>query len=242
MKKAAFLMGGLLIAGACILSVLYGFTLGNFLTGMIGILVISLSVWFHRFPKIVRTMTGILISLILCCFFIIMSMVIIRGARDTVTYQEDCVLVLGSGIRGETVLPTLQGRLDKCLEYHTRNPEAPILVSGGQGSNENISEAEAMRRCLVAKGIPDNLIMTENQSRNTVENFLYSQSLLENRFPDKAYTIACITSDYHIFRAEKTARRYNVHIHTASAGIQWCLRPFAYFREFLSLLKFGLKN
>lgn len=237
-EKLGIIAGSLCILGALIMTIAYGFTVGNFIALLIGGVLIGLALWFRKLPKFLRRMIGTLLILGLCFFVVLMTVVIIRGARDTVNYREDAVIVLGSGIRGETVLPTLQNRLDKCIEYHRVNPSVPIIVSGGQGHNEAISEAEAMKKYLVANGIPTSQIIMEDKSRNTHENFLYSKPILNSYFAGKPYTLACITSDYHIFRSEQIANKQNVRVHTLSAGIPLYLRPSAYTREFLSILKF----
>ena len=54
-------------------------------------------------------------------------------------------------------------------------PDLKIVVSGGQGEGENITEATAMRNFLVDNGVDSSLIIMEDKSTNTYENFLYSK-------------------------------------------------------------------
>lgn len=124
----------------------------------------------------------------------------IYGSVDSVTYKEDAVIVLGAGVQGEKVSLTLKNRLDRAVEYYSVNPHAVIVVSGGQGYGEDITEALAMERYLLENGIPDENIIKEENATSTAENFKFSKELLDEYF-NRPYTVAYITNDFHIYRA-----------------------------------------
>lgn len=88
------------------------------------------------------------------------------------------VMVFGCYVRGEEPGRTLTTRLDAALSLLKRYPNADCIVSGGQGSNEAISEAEAMRRYLVSRGIAEERITLEDRSTNTSENLEYTFAIL----------------------------------------------------------------
>jgi len=100
------------------------------------------------------------------------------GTNDNVTYHEDAVIILGAGIKGERLSLTLKYRLDKGLEYIALNPNAKIIVTGGKGPGESITEAEAMRRYLVSQGIENDRIIIEDKATSTYENLMYSSEFL----------------------------------------------------------------
>ena len=241
-KKQPFLTlclitGLLCLLGTAVLSIAFGFTVGNAISLSIGLFFIGFYFIYPKLPTFWRRLTNVAllaIALVIVGMFIFIS---VNGSRETVTFDEDCVLVLGCGIRGETILPTLQLRLDKCVEYLQKNPAALVIVSGGQGRNEAISEAEAMKRYLVSKGVKAGQILGENQSRNTEQNFQYSKALMDNHFLSKPYSVACITSNYHAYRAEKLSETAGLSIAQYSSGSRWYLYPSAYFREMLSIFK-----
>lgn len=158
------------------------------------------------------------------------------GFDDTVTYKEDAVIVLGAGLRGENLSLILRNRLDAAVEYYNENPEAVIVVSGGQGPDEDIPEAEAMERYLYEQGVPLSRIIKEDKSTSTEENFKFSKELLENRF-DEGYTVGFITDDFHIYRAGKTAERagFKEITHTHSNGVISTFLPNG-FREFCAVM------
>ena len=84
---------------------------------------------------------------------------------SNVQYDEDAIIVLGAGIRGEQVTRILANRLNTAIEYHKKNPSAKIIVTGdqGQGRREFIPESLAMKRYLIAIGIPEEIIFEENK-------------------------------------------------------------------------------
>ena len=80
------------------------------------------------------------------------------GRNDNVTFREDAVIVLGKGLDGDKVPVNLAKRLDKAIEYHEKNPRALIVVSGGKGNEEKLSEAQAMADYLISRDIAENSI------------------------------------------------------------------------------------
>ena len=82
------------------------------------------------------------------------------------------ILILGAGIFTETVTPMLASRLDRALKiYKVQSHNCNILVSGGQGPDEPISEALAMKNYLMKCGVSSSSILMESQSSSTYENF-----------------------------------------------------------------------
>jgi uncharacterized SAM-binding protein YcdF (DUF218 family) len=160
-----------------------------------------------------------------------------ESAKNTTTFSEDCVIVLGCGLRGEKILTTLQYRLDKCIDYLKYNPGALIVVAGGQGRGETICESEAMKRYLVSKGIDAGQIIEENQSMNTRQNMLFSKILLDTRFPSGNYSAVCITSGFHAYRAHILSKKAGLTVTHYNAKTVWYMYPTAYLRESLSMIK-----
>jgi uncharacterized SAM-binding protein YcdF (DUF218 family) len=240
MRKILFvsilILGCLCILGATVGTIAFGFTVGNIMAFLTGLLFTGLFFLYPKLPELLRKyLKSFLLSVAL--FIIIMiSFITVKGAKNTTTFDEDAILVLGCGIRGETPLPTLQRRLDKCLDYLQYNPMAVILVSGGQGHNETISEAEAMKHYLISKGIDSAQIITESRSLNTKQNMQFSKQLLDDYF-STGYTTVCITSHYHAYRAAVLAEKHDLNTTSYNAGIPWYLHPSAFCREVLSICK-----
>lgn len=176
--------------------------LGNFLTVAMGAVILITVLLFKKLAKWLKAViiAGLSVAVVFSFFLII------YGKSDNVTYQEDAVIVLGAAVHGKTPSLTLKKRLDKAVEYHGQNPDAIIIVSGGQGAQEDISEAEAMKIYLIDKGVNPDKIIKEDKSTSTAENFAFSKEILDKRFTDD-YTVAFITNEYHTLRAGLCARR-----------------------------------
>ncbi len=135
--------------------------------------------------------------------FLTLEIIIVSNAHSDPDRPADCLLVLGAGLQGERLSYSLMSRLDIAIEYLHKYPGTPVVVSGGQGPGESISEAEAMYRYLVRNGIDDRRIIKENRSRSTEENFSFSRPLM----PAGTQTLAVATNEYHMYRARYLARR-----------------------------------
>lgn len=165
--------------------------------------------------------------------------------RITGLRRADFVVVLGSGLNGDRVPPLLAGRLDRGLRAYqalARRRGAPVvIVSGGKGSDEKISEAEAMARYLIERGLPEDHVLREDQSRTTEENLAFSQAIMTRSRP--GYRCIIVTSNYHVFRTAIIARRLGVNgqvMGARTAGYYW---PSAMLREFAAVfLSYKLVN
>jgi uncharacterized SAM-binding protein YcdF (DUF218 family) len=181
----------------------------------------------------------LMISLIFLGVYLSGMFVLIRsqGMKDSTTFNEDCILVLGFGLKGEKIRPTLQYRLDKCIEYLQHNPNALIIVSGGQGRDETICESKAMKRYLVSRGVNADQILEENQSKNTRQNMRFSKIILDSHFTSGDYSVVCITTDFHAYRAKKLSKKANLSVSHYNAKTELRYYPLAYCRETLSIVK-----
>ena len=137
----------------------------------------------------------------------------------------------------------MQDRLDAAVDYHQENPRAMIIVSGGKGLQEKITEALAMERYLISQGISSDHIIKEEKATSTYENFLYSKEILEKQLGIDAenHTVAFVTSEYNVFRAasvaEATGFEHVTHIHSTT---RWYSALPSVLRECLAIVKFWL--
>lgn len=154
------------------------------------------------------------------------------GNCDNAKYDEDAVIILGAGIKGERLSLTLKYRLDKGLEYTRRNPDAKIIVTGGKGRGESITEAEAMRRYLVENGVAPQRIIAEDKATSTYENLKFSSEFLL-----EGDRVVIITDGFHIFRGVSMAKKFGLrptHMHSKSYLPQL---PLNYIRELAAVIK-----
>ena len=127
------------------------------------------------------------------------------------------------------ITDSLKRRLDAALDYLSRFPDAEVIVSGGRGSGEDISEADAMAFYLMDRGVEESKIIKEDRSTSTRENLRFSRRFLDAQKD----STAVVTNDFHIYRALLTARRegyVNVYSVPASSNpvfqINYLVREF----------------
>lgn len=138
--------------------------------------------------------------------FIILEGLIISSSSKKADAGADYLIVLGAQVRGTVVSKSLQKRLDAAYIYLTDNPDTVAIVSGGKGSGENISEAEAMKNYLTAKGISPSRIIMEDKSTNTEENIRFSRKFFKKENPK----VVIVTNNFHVFRAVKIAHKQGI--------------------------------
>ena len=144
----------------------------------------------------------------------------------------DYMVVLGAGVNGSVPSLSLQERLDAAYAYLTEFPNTICVVSGCQGSGEDISEAQCMYNELVNMGIDPSRVWMEDQAANTWENLRYSLDLIESRTGSRPEKIGIVSSEYHLFRAYLFAQEQNVGSFGIPAKTSWVsLRINYYLRE-----------
>lgn len=113
----------------------------------------------------------------------------------------DYIVVLGARVNKNSVpSKPLYWRIDAAEEYLRENPNTKAILSGGQGSDEPMSEAQCMYDALIARGIDADRLILEDKSTNTGENIRFSLALME-----EDATFGVVTNNFHVFRAVKIA-------------------------------------
>jgi len=116
----------------------------------------------------------------------------------------DYLIVLGAQVHGDhTPSSVLQYRLDAAAAYLDENPETLCIVTGTQGPNEPIAEADCMAAYLEQHGVDPTRIIREDRATNTVQNIAYSRELMSS----PAASVGIVTNDFHVYRAVKIAQK-----------------------------------
>ena len=235
-------------AGLALVSIPNGmkFT-GYFLLG-------TLAIWYcgmylHRWGKRSRKgqacyrvfLAGLGLGIV--CLAGIEAAVVFRGEADNSAIPVDAVIVLGAGVNGETPSAALWSRIRAAEDYLEIHPDVPVVLSGGQGAGEAISEAEAMRRALWKEDRPENArLHQEERSTNTAETIRSSKAEREEWGLDTGTaTIAVVTNDFHCFRAHMIARRQGLKTIDVPAELPWWwLTANYYLREAFAVVKTSL--
>ncbi len=162
-------------------------------------------------------------------------------------YNQDFIIVLGAGlINGERVTPLLARRIDTAIQFYReqekRTKQPPkIVMSGGQGPDEKVSEAVAMKQYALTQAIPERDILVETNSTTTLENMKFSKEIIEQAKGHNAKVIFS-SNNYHIFRAGIFARWAGLHADGIGAKTALYYLPNAFLREFIAIVAMNKKR
>lgn len=236
-KITLIVIGTVLILNALLMLMTSNVNIGIIAEFLLGAAIIAYGIFINGFvqkvPRILRALfwTGI------GTVTVFMSFLLGYGISDNIRGNEDAVIVLGSGIRGELLTVGLKNRLDRAVEIYNENPDVVIIVSGGQGPQEDITEALAMERYLLSCGIESDKIIKEEQATSTYENFYYSGQILEELFGSD-YSVAFVTNEYHVFRAGSLAEIAGIVDAThAHSNTKWYTAIPSCIRECMAVVK-----
>lgn len=217
-------------------------TFAEFYLGL-GVILIALGLFNRRNNGEYTLMrAGKIKTAIKTCFFIgLASFVIIEALINQAAISKhrektEYLMILGAGLRGEVPSTALYQRLYASLEYIKLNPTVKVVVSGGRGPGETITEAEAMKRFLVKHGVAGNQIVKEDKSTNTLENMKFTREVLGQLGKSKNAEITIVTNNFHVFRAEFLAKRQGLKVYGYPAPLHPMLIPTCFVREYLAVI------
>ena len=247
-KKSIYIffeiIGILLILYYLMLKIMFGFVAFSSVFCMLGVVLFvysyvelkfNIDIW-GRIPKIYRIIITTLFTIGLVIFIGVESIIIYNGHHHD-TQKPDYLVVLGAGLRGRSISASLLYRLETALDFHDMYPDVKIVVSGGQGKGEDMTEALAMRNFLVDNGVDPSLIIMEDKSTNTYENFLYSKNVLEEETVKEDFTITIISNNFHMYRAKFLAKEVGFNTHGYPAPSHKASALVFYVREFFGVIK-----
>lgn len=220
----------------CLLAALWSipfgiFHIGNVVLLVLAVLLFLLPFWWKgtRKHKVWRTLLTTGYALGFGCIATISVMMLWQAYNTPPPTQGDyTVVVLGCGLQGDQPSLMLRRRLNATARYLNANPEATCIVSGGQGHDEVISEAQAMATYLESIGIDPSRIQMEDQSTNTRENLRFSMALL----PESSLGTVIATDGFHQLRASITAKSLGMEpVYAISSVTPWGLLPSYWMRD-----------
>ena len=236
----------LALAGAVLLTVrAWGMRFSGFLlVGLAAVLVLELLLghWAKasKTGRLCRRIFQTALTLVLVPLICIEIYVIDVGSSDPSALPADAVVVLGAGVNGTQPSLSLYTRLTAALDYLEENPDVPVVLTGGPGYGEEITEARCMYDWLTARGVDPARLIMEEQAGNTAENFAFSKELLEEQGIDPAENlVAVVTNDFHIARSRLIAARQGYgHAFGVPAKLPWRhLEVNYYLRESFAMVK-----
>lgn len=155
----------------------------------------------RRFPLWQRIVLLVIVAAVAC--FAVLEGIVLSGARTRIAGGAGApeVMVI-FGCKVETWGPStlLQDRLDTALGYLENHPDMTVVVSGGQGPDEPMSEAQCMYDYLTAHGVDGENIVLEENSSNTWENIRYTLELFQDGTVEPTGKILAVSNGFHLTR------------------------------------------
>lgn len=239
LRILAFVLGGMFIYLFLIQVPRHIFNAGTVLGGAAGVLFLALGIFWKQILALLKKakeskVGRVILALIatfaaagLCIYFVTLGAII--GAEKNEAKGQKTLIVLGCQVRGDVPSLMLKTRIDAAYDYLSENGDATAILSGGQGTDELMSEAECIYNNLVEKGIDKNRLIIEDESVNTNENIKNSLQIIEDKSLSK--DIALATSDFHQKRAGMICEKYGLSAHAVNATTPAYLVPVYYTRE-----------
>jgi uncharacterized SAM-binding protein YcdF (DUF218 family) len=188
-----------------------------------------------------RRVLAVLLALVLAAVLAFGALlgVVLSGSHDDVRGEPQVMIVLGCQVKswGPSIL--LQDRINTAAEYLLAHPDTLVIASGGQGPDEPMSEAQAIRDGLAALGVEEERIYLEDQSHNTSQNLTCSRAILEELEVPVEGNVLVVSNGFHLARVRLLAERYGLgEVSTLAApSSHWPSRLKMYLREPLALVK-----
>lgn len=187
-----------------------------------------------KVPNVIRYIfRGVVVACLavfIICQCCILSSFFLKGEAGA-----DYLIVLGTQMRDEGPSVVYKQRLDAATEYLNNNPDTLVVVTGGQGANEIVSEGEGGKAYLLEQGISEDRILVEKESLDTKHNIKNALALIDD--PDSK-KICIVTNNFHLFRGMLLAGRYtDADISGIAAYTEYLYIPNNMVRETFGILK-----
>jgi uncharacterized SAM-binding protein YcdF (DUF218 family) len=149
----------------------------------------------------------------------------VDGKRPEEIGHYDVAVVLGGMTEWDSNLDRISfrrgsDRLWQAVSLYKMGKVSKVLISGANGSiyEDELVEADQLKDYLVSLGLPEEDIISENESRNTHENALFTANLLREEYPELK-TILLVTSGSHMRRARACFRNQDLEVETYSTDL-----------------------
>ena len=245
LRIICIIVGAFLVLDTIIVSFLSNYNLGVILPLVLGLPLLLLGVFMHHMD---HGFLAVLKWILLVCyalgatFLLVMGILMGTAAKRADKVDADALIVLGAAVHGDRVTWVLSNRLDTAADYLEAHPDTVCIVSGGQGDGESVTEASAMQKYLVErKGIDPGRILVEDQATSTLENFRFSKKMIEEVLGENA-SIAFVTTDFHVFRAGRVAKKAGISAVGVAAPDVWYIRINNFLRECVGIVVYGIRG
>ncbi len=244
LRVLCLIVGGFLVLDTLIVCFLSNYNLGVILPAVLGLPLLLLGLFWARmdagFWLFLRRF--VLICYCLGCLFLLFLGSLMLRAIDRGEHGDyDALIVLGAAVHGDRVTWVLSNRLDTAYDYAVQHPETTLVVSGGQGGGESVTEASAMAGYLIRKGVDPSRILIEDKATSTAENFAFSKAMIDEQLGPDA-SVGFVTTRFHVYRASRVAQKGGISARGLGAPDVWYIALNNFLRECVGICWYTLKG
>ena len=187
-------------------------------------------------PKIIVVPVRVLVAVVLALFLAVEGIILCAGFAKPAP-NLDYIVVLGAKVNGREPSGALRNRIAVACDYLQDNPDTRAILSGGMGSDEQISEAQCMYENMIARGIDPARLALEDKSTDTSENLIFSRKLI----PEGA-SVGLVTNNFHIFRSLHLAKGLGWDVSGVPVFTTAISFPHYMMREFIGVMYDGARG
>ena len=150
-----------------------------------------------------RVLLGLLVLVL--AYFAVTTTLVARWMGKDERPRVDAIVVLGAAQYDGRPSAIYEARLEHALDLWS-DKVAPVLVfTGGKEPGDRFTEGGSGARWALARGVPEEAVLTEEQSRTTYQNLAGAKRALERHDPGGQHRIVVVSDPFHMFRAVRQA-------------------------------------
>jgi uncharacterized SAM-binding protein YcdF (DUF218 family) len=149
---------------------------------------------------------GVLILLVVLWLSTIV-LILLAGRQPPDLEKADAILVLGAAQYNGKPSPVFRARLDHAIKLYQQQYAPYLILTGGVGVGDTLSEGEVGRRYALQKGVTTDAILVERQGVTSFESIEAAAALMEQHNLHRALLVS---DSYHMLRLQLLARRAGI--------------------------------
>jgi uncharacterized SAM-binding protein YcdF (DUF218 family) len=158
-------------------------------------------------PRLARAAAGLAVT-VAALWASALLLVLLAGARPALR-ASDVILVLGAAQYNGRPSPVFRSRLDHAISLYRRGLAPLMILTGGVGEGDTVSEAEVGRRYARLAGVPDSAMLVERHGHTSAESVAGAADLMRVRDLHRALAVS---DSYHMLRLTVLGRRAGIHV------------------------------
>jgi uncharacterized SAM-binding protein YcdF (DUF218 family) len=162
-------------------------------------------------PRPVWQAAGLLLLTAMIAYTVSLVMVLVVSQQDE-RQPAEAIVVLGAAQYNGRPSPVLRARLDHALGLYREGLAPLVLVTGGVGRGDTLSEATVARRYLIYHGVPADAVVAQSEGRTTMASMTAVNGWLRGRGLRR---VILVSDPFHMFRLRLEARRTALEAYTS---------------------------